>query len=198
MALAVVQPVGQSVGRNVVHAVGLEVVRAVVLAVAKAVVLAVGEEIQMIMLSSLLAMTIPDVDILATVLTLEDNTTRGMTAINNVVYNRAKENKKNIRKVLLKKYQFTCLNPHTVQKKSLRDLVKKAKSRSNWNVAKSIAENTYKGKVHTLVAGATHYHVYRGKIKCSPTWTHPSLGGKNKKCKIVAFIGNHVYLKNVD
>ena len=158
-----------------------------------------------IMLSSLLALNVPNVDLLATVLTLEDNTTKGMTAINNVVYNRAKENKKNIRKVLLKKYQFTCLNPHTIQKKSLADLVKKAKSRSNWTIAKSIAENAYKDRVlisnpavHRLVKGATHYHVYKGKIKCSPSWTHPTLGGKNYKCKIVAFIGSHVYLKNVD
>ena len=157
-----------------------------------------AQGVQMIILSSLLAMVIPDADLLATVLTLEDNTTRGMTAVNNVVYSRAKEDKKNIRKVLLKKYQFTCLNPHTVQKKSLRNLVKKAKSRSNWAVAKSIAENTYKGKVHKSVEGATHYHVYQGKIKCSPTWTHPSLGGKNKKCKIVGFIGTHVFLSNVD
>jgi spore germination cell wall hydrolase CwlJ-like protein len=133
-----------------------------------------------IMLSSLLALNVPNVDLLATVITLEDNTTKGMVAINNVVWNRAKENPKNIRKVLLKRYQFT---------KSLQDLVKKAKSRSNWNVAKSIAENTYKGKVHITLKGATHYHVYRGKIKCSPSWTHPSLGGKNYKCRIVAFIG---------
>lgn len=151
-----------------------------------------------IMLSSLLALNVPNVDLLATVLTLEDNTTKGMVAINNVVWNRAKENPKNIRKVLLKRYQFTCLNPHTVKKKSLQDLVKKAKSRSNWNVAKSIAENTYKGKVPITLKGATHYHVYRGKIKCSPTWTHPSLGGKNKRCRIVAFIGDHVYLSKVD
>ena len=150
------------------------------------------------MFSSLFALTVPNVDLLATVLTLEDNTTRGMIAINNVVWNRAKQDPKNIRKVLLRKYQFTCLNPHTVKKKSLQDLIKKAKSRSNWNVAKSIAENTYKGKVPITVKGATHYHVYRGKIKCSPTWTHPSLGGKNKKCKIVSFVGNHVYLENVD
>jgi len=151
-----------------------------------------------IMLSSLLALNVSNVDLLATVLTLEDNTTKGMVAINNVVWNRAKGNPKNIRKVLLKRYQFTCLNPHTVKKKSLQDLVKKAKSRSNWNVAKSIAENTYKGKVHKSVEGGTHYHVYKGKIKCSPSWTHPSLGGKNYKCRIVAFIGSHVFLRNVD
>lgn len=37
------------------------------------------------MFSSLFALTVPNVDLLATVLTLEDNTTRGMVAINNVV-----------------------------------------------------------------------------------------------------------------
>ena len=56
-----------------------------------------------IMLSSLLALNVPNVDLLATVITLEDNTIKGMMAINNVVWNRAKENPKNIRKVLLKK-----------------------------------------------------------------------------------------------
>ena len=49
------------------------------------------------MFSSLFALTVPNVDLLATVLTLEDNTTRGMVAINNVVWNRAKQNPKNIR-----------------------------------------------------------------------------------------------------
>ena len=151
-----------------------------------------------IMLSSLLALNVPNVDLLATVITLEDNTTKGMVAINNVVWNRAKENPKNIRKVLLKRWHFSCLNPHTVKKKSLQDLVKKAKSRSNWNVAKSIAENTYKGKVHITVKGATHYFVYTGRGKVTPYWGPPSLGGRNKKAKIVGFIKTHVFLKDVD
>jgi len=151
-----------------------------------------------IMLSSLLALNVPNVDLLATVLTLEDNTTKGMVAINNVVWNRAKQNPKNIRKVLLKKWHFSCLNPHTVKKKSLQDLVKKAKSRSNWNVAKSIAENTYKGNVPITVRGATHYFVYKGHGKVTPYWGPPSLGGRNKRAKIVGFIETHVFLKDVD
>ena len=150
------------------------------------------------MFSNLLALSVLNIDLLATVLTLEDNTTKGMTAVNNVVWNRAKKNPKNIRKALLKKWQFTCLNPHTVKKESLKKLVDKAKSRSNWDVAKSIAQNTYKSKVYKMVKGATHYHVYQGKLKCQPSWTHPSLGGRNHKCKIVAFIGSHVFLKSVD
>ena len=77
-------------------------------------------------------------------------------------------------------------------------LVEKAKSRSNWGAAKSIAENTYRSRVQITVKGATHYHVFKGKLKCEPYWTHPSLGGKNFKSKVVGFVGNHVYLKNVD
>ncbi len=42
-----------------------------------------------IMLSSLLALNVPNVDLLATVITLEDNTTKGMVEINNVVCSRA-------------------------------------------------------------------------------------------------------------
>tara|TARA_B100000686_G_C16519549_1_gene826482 strand:- start:18 stop:482 length:465 start_codon:yes stop_codon:yes gene_type:complete len=151
-----------------------------------------------IMFSSLFALTVPNVDLLATVLALEDNTTRGMVAINNVVWNRAKQNPKNIRKVLLKKWQFTCLNPHTIKKGSLRKLVEKAKSRRNWDAAKRIAENTYRSRVQITVKGATHYHVFKGKLRCEPYWTHPSLGGKNFKSKVVGFVCNHVYLKNVD
>ena len=150
------------------------------------------------MFSSLFALTVPNVDLLATVLTLEDNTTKGMVAVNNVVWNRAKQDPKNIRKVLLKKWHFSCLNPHTIKKQHLSKLVEKAKSRSNWNVAKSIAENTYKGKVPITVKSATHYFVYTGKYKVAPYWGPPSLGGRNKKAKIVCFINTHVFLEDVD
>ena len=40
--------------------------------------------------------------------------------------------------------------------------------------------------------------VYVGKSKCTPFWTHPSLGGSNQKCKITKRIGTHVFLKDVD
>ena len=145
-----------------------------------------------------LAFIVSDIDLMATVITLEENKTKGMYAISEVIYNRAKKDPKQVRKVLLKKYQFTCINSHTVNGKSLLSLVKKAKARSNWKLSRSIAENIYAGKVSRYVGSSTHYHVYRGTIKCSPYWTHPALGGKNKKCRIAAFIGDHVYLKNVD
>jgi spore germination cell wall hydrolase CwlJ-like protein len=145
-----------------------------------------------------LAFIVSDIDLMATVITLEENNTKGMYAISEVIYNRAKKDPKRVRKVLLKKYQFTCINNHTVNGKSLRSIVKVAKSRSNWKLAKSIAKNIYAGKVSSYVGNSTHYHVYRGTIKCSPHWTHTTLGGRNKKCIISAFIGDHVYLKNVD
>jgi hypothetical protein len=141
---------------------------------------------------------VTDVELIATVITLEENNTQGMYAISEVIYNRANKNPKNIRKVLLKRWHFTCLNPHTVKKEPLRKLVMKAKSRSNWNLSLVIAKNIKSGKVSNLVGESKHYHVYRGKIKCSPSWTHPSLGGKNYKCKIVRYIGTHVYLSGVD
>ena len=141
---------------------------------------------------------VTDVELMATVIALEENKTEGMYAISEVIYNRAKREPKNIRKVLLRKYQFTCLNPHTVKKESLRKLVMRAKSRSNWKLAMDITKNVFAGKVSNFVGSATHYHVYMGKMKCSPYWTHPSLGGRNKKTKIVRTIGTQIYLSNVD
>lgn len=141
---------------------------------------------------------VTDVELMATVITLEENNTQGMYAISEIIYNRANKSPKNIRKVLLKKYQFTCINSHTIKKQPLRKLVMKAKSRSNWNLAMRITKNVFTGRVSKFVGSATHYHVYKGKMKCSPYWTHPSLGGRNRKAKIVRKIGTQAYLSNVD
>jgi spore germination cell wall hydrolase CwlJ-like protein len=141
---------------------------------------------------------VSDEDLLAATLTLEDNNYKGMCAISEVVWNRAEHNPKNIRKVLLKKWQFSCLNNHTVKGESLVKIIRNARSRSNWNIAKGIAKDVLSGKVTDLVGGSTHYHVYKGKSKVFPFWTHTTLGGKNTKCKIVSFIGDHVYLKEVN
>jgi len=141
---------------------------------------------------------VTDVELMATVITLEENNTQGMYAISEVIYNRAKKDPKNIRKVLLKKYQFTCINSHTVKKQSLRKLVMKAKSRSNWNLAMGITKNVFAGKVSKLVGDSTHYYVYKGRYKVTPSWGPPSLGGRNRKAKIVRYIGTHAYLSGVD
>ena len=137
-------------------------------------------------------------DLFAATLTLEDNNYKGMCAISEVVWNRAEHNPKNIRKVLLKKWQFSCFNSHTVKGESLVKIIRKARSRSNWNIAKSIAKNVLSGKVTSLAGESQHYFVYKGSSKVSPSWGPPSLGGRNKKAKIVAFIGDHVFLSEVN
>lgn len=148
------------------------------------------------MLSSMFMVS--DMDLFTAVLTLEDNTVNGMQAIAEVIWNRSKGDKANLRKTLLKKWQFSCLNSHTIHDKPLEQLVKDAKMRSNWTTAKTIVSTTLKGKQANITEGATHYHVYKGINKVTPFWTHPTLGGKNKKSKITCYIGYHVFLNNVD
>lgn len=149
-------------------------------------------------LALLMGTVISDQDLFTTVLTLEDNNPRGMQAIAEVVWNRANHDPEKVREVLLKRYQFSCLNPHTIHHGSLVSLVRRARSRSNWRAASKIARDTLAGKVTSHVGKSTHYHVYRGKYTVKPYWSHPSLGGRNKKCKIVAKIGDHIYLRGVD
>ena len=141
---------------------------------------------------------ISDVDIVTACVVLEEHRTDGMTAIVNVINNRANGDTSKFKKVVLQKYQFSCMNDHTVKGKPLRNIVKKAKTRSNWETAKSLVKTAMAGKLKDNSDGATHYHVYVGKLKCSPSWTHPSLGGRNRRCKITKFIGNHAFLKGVD
>lgn len=148
----------------------------------------------MLKLALLASAVISDQDLLATVLTLEDNSRQGMEAIAEVIYNRAGHNPEKVREVLLKRYQFSCLNPHTIHHGSLVSLVRRARSRSNWRAASKIARNTLAGKVQGHVKNANHYHVYRNKSKVTPYWTHPKLGGKNPHAKIVTYIGDHVFL----
>jgi spore germination cell wall hydrolase CwlJ-like protein len=146
----------------------------------------------------MLFMSISDADIVTSCLVLEESRTDGMTAIMCVINNRAGGDHKKYRDVVLKKYQFSCMNEHTVHGKSLKEIVKRAKSRSNWNTARGIVMAAMRGMLDDTSEGATHYHVYVGKSKCTPFWTHPSLGGSNQKCKITKRIGTHVFLKDVD
>ena len=84
---------------------------------------------------------VSDHDIVTACLTLEESRTDGMTAIMCVVNNRAKGDPKKFKEIVLKKWQFSCMNPHTVEGKSLADIIKKAKKRSNWKVAKYLVES---------------------------------------------------------
>lgn len=156
------------------------------------------EENEMSIIAKLAMAMVSDHDIVTACLTLEESRTDGMAAIMCVVNNRAKGDPKKFKETVLKKWQFSCMNPHTVEGKSLADIVKKAKKRSNWKVAKNLVESASIGILKDTSNGATHYHVHSGKSKCMPFWTHPSLGGKNRKCRITKYIGTHVFLKDVD
>jgi hypothetical protein len=140
-----------------------------------------------------------DIDLVTTVVVLEENTPKGMQAVFDVIHTRAKGSPRNYKKVVLRKWQFSCINEHTVNKLPLRTLINKAKRRSNWDTAEAIVRKAYKrGKGVVKRNSPTHYHVYKNPGKVTPYWTHPSLGGKNEKAIIVKFVGNHCYLRNVD
>ena len=152
----------------------------------------------MSIIAKLAMVMVTDCDVVAACLTLEESRTDGMAAIMCVINNRAKGDPKKFKEEVLKKWQFSCMNPHTVKGWSLASIVRKAKKRSNWKVAKNIVGSATLGLLKDTSDGATHYHVCYGKSKCKPSWTHPSLGGRNRKCKITKFIGTHAFLKDVD
>jgi hypothetical protein len=156
------------------------------------------KEDEMNIISKITMVMLRDSDVVAACITLEESRTDGMAAIMCVINNRSKGNPKKFKDAVLKKWQFSCMNPHTVKGKSLASIVKDAKKRKNWKVAKNIVGSAILGLLKDTSDGATHYHVFSGKSKCMPFWTHPSLGGKNRKCSITKFIGTHVFLKDID
>jgi len=156
------------------------------------------EKNKMNIIAKLAMVMVSDCDVVTACLTLEESRTDGMAAIMCVINNRSNGDPKKFKDAVLKKWQFSCMNPHTVKGKSLASIVKRAKSRANWKAAKNIVGSATLGLLKDTSDGATHYHVFIGRSKCTPFWTHPSLGGKNTKCKITKRIGTHVFLKDVD
>ena len=149
-------------------------------------------------IAKLAMVMVSDCDVVAACLTLEESRSDGMAAIMCVINNRSNGDPKKFKSAVLKKWQFSCMNPHTVKGESLASIVRKAKKRSNWKVAKNIVKSANLGLLKDTSGGATHYHVCAGRSKCMPFWTHPSLGGKNRKCRITKVIGTHAFLKDVD
>ena len=142
--------------------------------------------------------SVSDPEIVTTCLTLEDNNTKGMLAIMHVINNRAKNNPEKYKNVVLKRWQFSCMNPHTIKGQNLQLLVNKAKSRSNWNTANKIVKMFYAKLIDQDKSFGTHYHVFTGKSKVTPYWTVPKHGGRNIKAIITKYVGTHVFLTNVD
>jgi len=116
----------------------------------------------------------------------------GMDFVLHVIKNRSGGSKKieDWYKVVTKKNQFSCFND------GIDAAVLRAKKHGKWLQASSIVDNINESNDGTL--GATHYHVFMGKSKVTPYWTHPKYGGVNKKAIVCREHGGHVFLKNVD
>jgi hypothetical protein len=135
-----------------------------------------------------------DSNILAATLVMEagaESDSNAMLAVYNVLQNRSARSGDSLSDEALKPLQFSCWNKGET---SRQDRIKSAQSHPKWEEAMEIVRKFPKD----ITGGATHYHVFRGKRKVTPSWTVPKLGGKNKKAVITKTIGDHVFLKNVD
>lgn len=118
-----------------------------------------------------------------------------MLAVLCVIRNRADTNKGwKLIEECLKPKQFSMWNES-------HDIKEKWRNHPKWDKAHNLAYLLLCSPQNfpaDPTGGATHYHVYQGKSKVSPYWTHPDLGGKNDDAVITAYIGNHVFLKDVN
>lgn len=119
----------------------------------------------------------------------------GMYAVMCVIKTRAKGST-NINKyvdVVLKPAQFSIFNRLTTSQ-----VHAKMKDHPKYAYALQLVHMAESDTLPDITGGSTHYHVYVGKNKVSPSWTAPSLGGSNKKALVMTKIGRHAFLKNVD
>lgn len=147
-----------------------------------------------------------DINVLAALLVAEaggePQPERAMTAVMNVIVNRAKHNPRDYLKQATKPLQFSALNPFTrgifynlSPRTKLRDFIQSKHHHAKFKLAQLIAAKAGKGQLPDITKGATHYHVYAGNSKVTPSWTHPKLGGKNNRAAICGYLGHHVFLK---
>jgi spore germination cell wall hydrolase CwlJ-like protein len=126
---------------------------------------------------------------------------RGMQAVMNVIINRSRKSNDIVRSAVqnvLKPKQFSFFNKYNAGHEEMRSIIEKAKQHLKWAQASEIALTGLSGKLEDITDGATHYHVFKGKSKVTPKWSHPSFGGKNAQAKVTNTIGAHTFLKNVD
>jgi hypothetical protein len=142
------------------------------------------------------------INIVASTLILEaggEPEKNAMLAIMNVIHQRARGNPNNYVSVALKPMQFSCHNDKTPQQS-----IDKSKGHAKWRQAVDIVEKALRGEMPDVTGGADHYHVYKGPSECKPSWTHPDLGGKKyingqpRAVEVTVYIGDHVFLKNVN
>lgn len=109
--------------------------------------------------------------------------TQGMVAVANVINNRKIYNSLSIKQILLKKYQFSCLNHITINKKeTLNDFISRQKGHKKYNEAYKIALRVMRGSLKDITGGADHY--YANYIR-EPYWT--------KSMRKTAQIGQHIF-----
>ena len=132
----------------------------------------------------------------------------GMQAVLDVLVNRSKLDGKNLVEEALIFKQFSCLNnvvknssgelnKQTIDVPLLQRMIEHSKQTPMFNDAYNLVKQAEQGTLKDITHGATHYHVYRGEKKVSPSWTAIELGGKNPKAVITAKIGDHAFLKGV-
>lgn len=124
---------------------------------------------------------VTDDDVVATCLLMEarGEGVVGMTAVLNVIQNRADRRKMSLRGVVLQRWQFSCFNAVTVrQSETIEDLVLDAKEMKGWRVALRIVQSN----PADITNGSDHY--YAEYIK-PPYWA--------KEMKHTVKIGRHIF-----
>ena len=143
-----------------------------------------------------------EIKIVASTLILEaggETEKNAMTAVMNVIHNRAGGDPKRYRDVVLKPLQFSCHNG-----KKPEQSISRSVKHPKWEEAIKIVQDSIKGNLTDVTGGSTHYHVFQGPSECKPSWTHPKLGGKkyidgkSRAIVITKYIGDHVFLKDVN
>jgi hypothetical protein len=131
-------------------------------------------------------------EIVAATLVLEagGESSEGITAVMNVIHNRHLKRGMSYQAICLQRLQFSCWNGVTDRQK----VVDRAKKHSRWEACTKLVVRSKNGGLRSIVGKSSHYHVFRGRSKVSPSWTHPKYGGKNEEAVVVRELGNHVFL----
>jgi len=110
----------------------------------------------------------------------------GMTAVANVIANRADGNARKFYREVKRPYAFSSLNRATTGKTGNRgfaDHVRRASRDHHWRVALRIVDKLYAGTLQDLTNGATHFSLKNEYV----AWM--------KDMKLTAVIGDHKFLR---
>lgn len=120
------------------------------------------------------------------ILEASDQGEQGMTAVANVMQNRAGGNPQQVFKEVKRPYAFSSLNGATTGKTGNRGFaghVTRASRDPNWRLALSITDRLYAGNLTDLTKGATHFSL-KGEYV---SWM--------RSMQLTAIIGKHKFLR---